>query len=136
MQTSGCTPVPGCAYCTAAATAAAASTKGILSRIESLKDRLSINRSTLSSTAGKAATESLPSNAQTNSKSETRYQASAPCCRYLRYARKEGSAKAAATKSLRLDIQATASTCAGCATNKTPAATAIARRRVSASATR
>ena len=41
------------------------------------------------------------------------YQLIAPRCLYFRYAITQGSTNAAATKSLRFETQATASTCAG-----------------------
>src|SRR4029453_6687235 len=107
------TPVVGFAKWTGTATIAARTTKGILSVTDRLNGRLSITRSATSNTAGKAATDSFPSKAKRNSRSEKRYQAIVPRCLYLRYARKQGSTNAAATRSLRFEIHATASTCAG-----------------------
>src|SRR4029453_13435111 len=106
MARSDCNPVLGCACLTATATKAAKTRNGILSMIDRLNDRFSSTRSRNISTEGKGATDSFPSKGERNSKRKTMYQPIAPRCLYFRYARTQGSTNAAATKSLRLEIQA------------------------------
>src|SRR5438552_2255891 len=88
----------------------------ITAATDGITGRFSTKRSSAMNTTGNVATESLPASASKKRTNEKMYHriGEEPARRYFRYANREGSANAVATRSFLLAIHAMASTCTGC----------------------